>query len=85
MKAKTSQKRIHTLNKLIVASALLFVVVSFIGFYMSITEIELLYINLIKGILILDLLFMIVGNQLIKDEKNKYKYSHEYTFMVSRK
>ena len=85
MKAKASQKRIYRLNKIILISALLFIVLSFIGFYMSISKIEMLYLNLTKGLLVVDMVFMLVCNELVKEEKNRYKYSHEYTFMVSRK
>jgi len=85
MKAKTSQKRIYRLNRIILLSALLFIVLSFIGFYMSISEIEMIYLNFTKGLLVVDLVFMLVCNEVVKEEKNRYKYSHQYTFMVNRR
>jgi len=66
--------------------SLMFVLLSFVGIYLaSEMSIETLYLNLTKLLLFLNLLLLIIYRELWKQEKNKFKYSKEYTFMVSRK
>lgn len=86
MKTKASQKRIKRIGVIITVLALLFTLLSFVGFYMiSTVEIETLYVDLTKVLLVLDLILILIYNELLKQEKNNFKYSNEYTFMVSRK
>ncbi|MEQ6123507.1 hypothetical protein AAON49_04845 [Pseudotenacibaculum sp. MALMAid0570] len=85
MKAQKTQKKIELLKKVILVSASIFVLLSFIVFYIdTVLDKESLYITLVKGILIFDFLAMVISNEIIKKEKEKIK-ELAYTFMVIRK
>lgn len=86
MNTKTSTKKMKLIATMITVLSLLFVSLSFIGVYLS-SEMntDALYMNLTKFLLVLNLLLLVIYRDLWKQEKNKFKYSNEYTFMVSRK
>lgn len=86
MKPKTSTKKMKIIAVTITILSILFVSLGFIGVYLaSEMTVESLYLDLTKVLLILNLVLLIVYRELWKQEKNKLKYSREYTFMVSRK
>ncbi len=66
--------------------SLMFVSLGLIGVYLtSEMTVESLYLDLTKVLLVLNLALLVIYRELWKQEKNKIRYSKEYTFMVSRK
>lgn len=86
MKTKTSTKKMKIIAAIITVLSIMFVSLGFIGVYLvSEITVESLYLDLTKILLILNLILLVIYRELWKQEKNKVKYSKEYTFMVSRK
>ena len=86
MKTKTSTKQMKIIATIITLLSILFVSLGFIGVYLaSEITVESLYLDLTKVLLVLNLILLVIYRELWKQEKNKVKYSKEYTFMVSRK
>jgi uncharacterized membrane protein YbhN (UPF0104 family) len=86
MKTKTSTKKMKIIATIITLLSILFVSLGFIGVYLaSEITVESLYLDLTKVLLVLNLILLVIYRELWKQEKNKVKYSKEYTFMVSRK
>jgi len=66
--------------------SLMFVSLGFVGLYLtSEITVETLYLDLTKVLLVINLVLLVIYRELWKQEKNKVRYSREYTFMVSRK
>ena len=86
MKPRKTTKRMKKIASIMTVLAITFVVLSFVGFYLSSdARIEETYTNLTKLVLVFNLTLLMVFRELWKQEKNRFKYSNEYTFMVSRK
>ena len=86
MKAKASTNRMKKIGITINVLALIFIALSFTGFYLSSElAVEKVYLNITKLLLVFNLTLLCVFRELWKQEKNRIRYSREYTFMVSRK
>lgn len=86
MKLKTSTKKMKLIAAMITILSLMFVSLGFVGLYLtSEITVETLYLDLTKVLLVINLVLLVIYRELWKQEKNKVRYSREYTFMVSRK
>ena len=74
MKLQELKNRIELLNKLIIITATLFVMLSFVTFYMvTVLELEELYGNIAKGMLIINFMSIMISNYLLKQEEKRMK------------
>lgn len=86
MSKKARSVKIKKMESIITVLALFFVAMSFAGFYISSSlDLETLYLNLIKTLLVFDIVAMFVCDQLLRQERSKSKYLNEYTLMVRRR
>ena len=86
MKTNTSTKKMKLIATMITLLSLMFVSLGFIGVYLtSEVTVEVLYLDVTKVLLGFNLLLLMIYRELWKQEKNKIKFTKEYTLLVSRK
>lgn len=86
MSTQSITRKTRTIGGIITGLVLLFIGLSFVGVYLiSQVQTEVLYVNLIKLALVMNMVFLVIYREFWKREINKYKRSNEYTFMVKRR
>jgi cation transport ATPase len=86
IKVKASQKRIMRSITVISILVILFIMISFIGFYLSSKEKNQgMYLDLIRLLMIFDVVLILIFWEFLKEEKIKQKRARNYTIRAAQK